>query len=325
MRTFVMLLLFVAGLLVLRASLFTVDATEYAYVTLLGRPVAIYDGANPDEAGLHINFPWPIVSVQRIDRRVQEFDLPTTELLTRDPQQKTIDKNLSVEAYVVWRIPTKEDADRFVRRIGTPERAMDILGPRINSQLGAEIGKMRMDDLVTTASVDGEPRVDKTMSSLRDKLMSDLAKNVEEEYGIRLEDIRLRRFSHASEVRIEIFRRIRAERQKTAGDYRTDGEKEAKKIETEAEEKAQSILADARLEAARIRSKADTTALALRNQAQTLDPEYYAFLKKMEKLQGILSDSRTMLLLSTHRPMFDLLFHPPQLDKKQAVTKEKKP
>ena len=60
--------------------------------------------------------------------------------------------------------------------------------------------------------------------------------------GIRIEDIRLHRFSHPSEVRDTIFQRIRAKRQKKAGDYRTEGDREARRIETEAEEKAQSIL-----------------------------------------------------------------------------------
>ena len=86
--------------------------------------------------------------------------------------------------------------------------------------------------------------------------------------------------------------------------------------------KAQSILTEARLEASRLKSQGDTQALALRNQAQTQDPEYYAFLKKMEKLQSILSDNKSILLLSTHRPMFDLLFNPPKVEGRDDVTGE---
>ena len=51
-------------------------------------------------AGLHVKLPWPIQSVQRLDRRVQLFDLPPAELLTHDPQGRTIDRTLTVEAYV---------------------------------------------------------------------------------------------------------------------------------------------------------------------------------------------------------------------------------
>ena len=41
------------------------------------------------------------------------------------------------------------------------------------------------------------------------------------------------------------------------------------------------------------------------------DPQFYAFLKKLEDYQRILGDNKTLLLLSTHRELFDLLFNPP--------------
>ena len=50
MRTFLLLLLAFAVVVVARWSLYTVDAGEYAYVTLLGRPIATYDGADSNEA-----------------------------------------------------------------------------------------------------------------------------------------------------------------------------------------------------------------------------------------------------------------------------------
>src|SRR5919199_6934995 len=93
----------VGGWLV-RTSLFTVDRTEFVYLTQFGRPVATFDGADPGEAGLHVKWPSPIQSVQRLDRRLQYFDLPGAELLTRDVKGKTIDKTLTIDAYVCWRI-----------------------------------------------------------------------------------------------------------------------------------------------------------------------------------------------------------------------------
>ena len=85
-------------------SAFTVDRTEFVYLTQFGRHVATYDGADDDQAGLHFRLPWPIQSVQRLDRRLQYFDLPGAELLTRDAKRNTIDKTLTIDAYVCWRI-----------------------------------------------------------------------------------------------------------------------------------------------------------------------------------------------------------------------------
>src|SRR5437667_3375136 len=127
-------------------SFFAVDRTEFAYVTQFGRPVGTYDGATED-AGLHAKLPWPIQAVQRLDNRLQVFDLAGAELLTHDPKGMTIDKTLTINAYVCWRIADKDGVDRFIRTVGTPDRAEVILGQQISSRLGAEIGNMQLDAL----------------------------------------------------------------------------------------------------------------------------------------------------------------------------------
>src|SRR5919201_5597414 len=131
----------------LGSSFFTVDRTEFVYLTQFGKPVATFDGET--DAGLHFKLPWPVQAVQRLDRRLQVFDLPAVELLTHDPKGQTIDKTLTLSAYVCWRIADKAGVDRFIRTVGTPERAESILGQRISSRLGAEIGAMRLDDLIS--------------------------------------------------------------------------------------------------------------------------------------------------------------------------------
>ena len=49
----------------------------------------------------------------------------------------------------------------------------------------------------------------------------------------------------------------------------------------------------------------------IRNQAAAKDPQFYSFLRQLEEYQRFLGDNRTMLLLSTHRGLFDALFEPP--------------
>src|SRR5436309_15952766 len=97
-------------------ALYAVDQAEFAYVTQFGRPVATLDGAA--DAGLHVKLPWPVQSVQRLDRREQVFDLPPAELLTHDPQGQTIDRTLTVEAFVCWRVAGPESVGRFVGTVG---------------------------------------------------------------------------------------------------------------------------------------------------------------------------------------------------------------
>ncbi len=316
MRKYIVL---IAGLAVVfwlvRTSLFTVDRTEFVYLTQFGRPVATFDGASAGDAGLHFKFPSPVQSVQRLDRRLQYFDLPGAELLTHDPRGKTIDKTLTVDAYVCWRIAGKDGVDRFIRTVGTAERARTVLSGRISSELGAAIGQMELDDLISVES----GKVDRERERLRERLLhgaSGEAAGLEEralsDYGVELVDIRLRRSNHPPAVREAIFDRIRSERNKKVAEYQSEGAKQAEDIKSAAERKVRETLADARAEEQRIKGEADATADRIRNQAYAKDAEFYAFLKKLEEYKRILGDNKSMLLLSAHRELFDLLFQPPR-------------
>lgn len=305
MKTF---LAIVVGLVVVSVALsavYTVDRTEYVYVTQFGRHVDTRDGA--DDGGLHAKLPWPIQSVQRLDSRLQYFDLPETELLTHDPLGQTIDKTITVVAYVCWKVADRDSVDWFIRRVGRPEGARTLLGDGIRSQLGAAIGKMRMDDLFS----EDPGRVDRTMTNLRDRVMSEMQARARAEYGIDLVDIRLRRMNHPEAVRQAIFARIRSERQKKVADYQSKGQKEAENILSAADRKSQEIRAEASAKEKRLKGEADAEADRIRNQAHSKDVEFYTFLKKLEEYQRILGDNKTVLLLSSHRELFDLLYKPP--------------
>jgi membrane protease subunit HflC len=294
-----------------------VDASEFAYVTQFGRPVKVYDGET--EAGLHWKLPWPIQSVIRLDRRLQIFDLPTPELLTHDATGRTIDRTLSVSAYVCWRIAGAEGADRFFRAVGKTEQAEAILGPQISSRIGALISGMNLDDLISIVPIqEADSRTDRLSRAImeggddgRTKTTGGLKKHLNETYGIDLVDVRLRRLSYPPQVREAIFDRIRSERNKKVADYQSEGAKLAADIRTQSEYQERNLLAEARANERRIKGDADAQADRIRNEAHAKDPNFYAFLKKLEEYQKILGDNKTLLLLSSQRELFDLLLKPP--------------
>jgi membrane protease subunit HflC len=301
-------------LFVLYSSLFTVDASEYVYLTQFGRRIAILDGGRDTDAGLHFKWPWPVQAVQRLDRRLQSFDLPGAELLTRDPEEKTIDKTLTIDAYVCWRIADTDGADLFVRTVGSVDGAQLILGQRITSELGAAIAEMQLDDLISTDPA----RVDRMREQLRHRLLDGgspaLRATARDSNGIEVVDVRLRRSNHPIAVREAIFDRIRSERAKKAAEYQSEGERLAADIRSASEREVAEMKSNAEARAIELRGLADADADRIRNDAQRADPAFYAFLKKLEDYQRILGDGKTMLLLSTHRELFDLLYDPPKPD-----------
>src|SRR5262245_16511214 len=203
-----LILLLVLG----RMCLFTVDRTEFVYVTQLGRHVATLDGANDEQAGLHLGWPWPIQTLTRIDRRLQVLDLPAAELVTEDPTEGgTIDKTLAIDAYVVWRIPDPAAVERFILTVGTPERAREILRDRIRGRLGGAIARKKFTDLVSVES--------RHVDEQRELLRSELLPSSQAEDGNEVVDIRLRRLNYPAQVRNANFDRMKSERSRKAAVY----------------------------------------------------------------------------------------------------------
>jgi membrane protease subunit HflC len=304
-----------AALLWARTALYTVDYAEFAYVTRFGEPVATLDGST--DAGLHLKAPWPIDAVLRIDRRLQAFDLPAVEALTRDATQRTVDKTLAVDAFVTWRIPDADAADRFVRTVGTPEQARRVLAPRISGRLAAVISDMNLDDLIAVAD---EKEIDARSEKLRKQLLGEdgtgeaVRERVRAEYGIEVVDLRLRRFSYPEAVRASIAERIRSERARKVADHESEGRQRAADILSAAEKEARTTEANARAKKQLIEGQADVEADRIRNDAHAQDREFYSFLQKLKAYQLLLSDTRDVLLLSTRHPLFDLLLSPPKPD-----------
>jgi modulator of FtsH protease HflC len=328
------MLILVAGVIALGVwmSVFTVDPTEYVYVTQFGRHVATYDGnATDTDAGLHVRWPWPVQSVRRLDRRLQYFDLPAIELLTRDNAAadksggSSVDKTLTVEAYVCWRIDRAEGhVDRFVRRIDNPARAREFLGQRVNSELGALIGQMHMDDLISTGAAapdfkdnplpGSRTKVDVSMHKLREDLLNKLQNPVLDEYGIEIVDVRLRRFNHPAKVRETIFSRIISERELKAAYYKNEGKKRADDIRSLADAEVDKLARAAEKVEKEKKREAEAEAALILAAAFKKDEGFFRFWQQMEQMKSILGNPKTTLLLSTHRGIFDFLFNVPGPD-----------
>lgn len=327
-----------------RTALYTVDQAEFVYVTQFGERVAVHDGATA--AGLKVKAPWPVQSVLRIDRRVQSFDLPAVESLTRDPVNRTVDKTVAVDAFVTWKIPDAEAADRFVKVVRTPEQARKILGPLVNGRLAAVISTMPLDDLVSVTDVEGGlagvagaaaavaadgrfrtadlKAIDERVERVRRRLLgeesvsggeADPADNLREralkEYGIQVLDVRLRRFSYPEAVRGSIADRIRSERARKVADYESEARKRAADITTDAERAARTLEADARARKTVIEGEANAEAGRVRSSAYAQDRDFYVFLEKLRSFQAMLADTRDVLLLSTKHALFDVFRGPP--------------
>jgi membrane protease subunit HflC len=310
-----LLVLVVVVTAILFRTVFFVDETEYVYVAQFGKPLRLYT-----QAGLGVK--WPYQSLRRFDRRLQTYEPPPREILTKDKE------NLNFAWFVCWRIPSREfiasrlglvveeerstteaqeiEADlkkhveRFLQSVGSVQAAESRLEERIQAALAAEIGRTDFSQLVSLepGRVEIEDLTARVAEAVRDAAA--------EQFGIEVVDVRLKRFNYPEAVKPAVYAEIRSERERVAVQYRAEGASEKTKIESLATLQRDQLLAEARREAASIRGQAEAKAIEISNAAHSKDPEFYELLKTLETYESILDD-QTTVVLSADSPLLKLL------------------
>jgi modulator of FtsH protease HflC len=327
-----------------QSCFYTVDQGEFIQLTRFGESVAIHDGAT--SAGLHFKWPAPIESVRRIaERRLQIIDLPPTEPLTRDADEKGFGKTLTVDAFVCWQIPNVEAADRFLKSVGTVEQARRLLTPRINGRLTAVISNVPLVDLfglfdrwhlhhhfrfitinnVTLAHFFGLPSdtpIENRSEAIRRKLLGldpigpndkddPLAETILRDYGIQIVDVRIRRLNYPEAALPSILDSISEQLNAKVTKIQTDGSQLANKIVEDAKLEAAKITKRAATDKKIIEETADRDAARIRLEAYALDKDFAIFWKRLKTFQEAMSKPGDTLLISGKHPLFDGILRPP--------------
>ncbi|HIJ66307.1 MAG TPA: protease modulator HflC [Candidatus Hydrogenedentes bacterium] len=258
--------------------LFTVDETQYAIVTTFGKPVKTIT-----EPGLYWKLPAPAQTVLRFDKRLQIFDPRPTENFTRDR------KNLVVDSYACWRVV---DPNRFLEKTQTIEGAESSLSVLVASQLSAELGKHELSAIVSVK--EGEVKLDEIMDSVtqrcRDTALAD--------YGIEVLDVRIKRVNLPDENKQSVYRRMRAEREQKAKEYRAQAEEQAMIIRADTDKQQREILSAAYKDAQGIKGEGEAEAIRVYAAAYNRDPKFYRFMRTLAAYKKILTENTTLVLSS---------------------------
>ena len=264
----------VVGLL-LAGIPFVVDATQCAVRTRFGRPVEVIR-----RPGLHFKVPL-VDEVTRLDARLLYFDPPTAEFLTEDK------KNVLISAFVVWRI---EDPLRFIQKLYTRENAEARIADLTASEVGTALGRVPFSRLVSV--VEKEARLAETSAGIAEGVRQ----KADQDYGIRVVDVGIRRLSFPEQNRDAVFGRMRAERERIARRFRSEGEEEAIKIRAEADQERSKLLAEAYRTAAETKGKGEAEAAHIYADAIGRDPDLYRFLRTLESYDKVLDEKTTLIL-----------------------------
>lgn len=275
------------GVLVLLVLLccYSVAVDEYVVVTVFGRPIKIHD-----EPGLHIKWPTPFATVNRMDRKVQPYETPMIEYLTGDK------KNLLIKSFVFWKIA---DPLLFFQAIHSTDAAQQKLDDIVCSLIASTLGDHQMNQIISTNEED------LAMQEIIDEITSGSKERIKP-YGIQIEYVGFSRLALPDDNTRSVYRRMIAERSSIANEYRAQGRQRATEIRADADKQRSDILAVAYRDAEIIRGEADAKAAIIYGKAHSENPEFYKFLRTLEADKKILGD-QTTVILSTESELFTSL------------------
>jgi membrane protease subunit HflC len=259
----------VAAFILLAQTAFTIGEREQGIVVQFGNPQRTIQ-----EPGLYFKLPF-IQTLVRVDKRALSTDARTAEYLTLDK------KRVMVDQISRWRIVDPLDFYRSVRDI---QRAQARLDDNIAARLRQEIAAHNFLDLVRQK---------------REEIMETVTKDVRETvkaFGIEVIDVRIKQVDLPQEVQASVFARMRAERERIAKRYRAEGEERAREIRAGADREREIILATAYETSQKLGGEGDAQASAIYAQAFGQDPEFYAFIRRLQTYEKILGSGTTLVL-----------------------------
>ncbi len=268
-----------AVLVILMAfALFTVDETETAIRFRLGEIVqADY------EPGLHFKVPF-INNVRKFDARVQTLDTEPERFLTAEK------KNVIVDSFVKWRI---KDVARFYTAVaGDYTQANLRLDQIIKDGLRSEFSKRTIQEVV---------------SGDRRQIMTILATTAAQEasrLGIEAVDVRIKRIDLPPDVSNSVYRRMRAERERVARDFRSRGAEAAERIQADADRQSSVTLAEAYRDAESIRGEGDARSADIYAQAFGKDREFYSFYRSLNAYRNSFGSREDVIVLQPDSEFF---------------------
>ena len=281
-RSFVVGFILVLLALLGSNSLYTVNEMERGILLEFGRVVD-----SDIKPGLHVKLPI-INEVRKFDGRVLTSDAPPERFLTLEK------KAVIVDSFAKFKIDDVETY--YTATSGDERRAEELLKERINNGLRNEISSRTLYEVV---------------SGQRDELMQILTRRLnrvaQEELGVSVVDVRVKRIDLPPEVSQSVYNRMNTERDIEAREHRAKGQELAVGIRADADKQREVILAEAYSKAEEVRGEGDALAAGIYAAAYTKDKEFYEFSRSMSAYQRTFSNKGDILLIQPDSEFFKYL------------------
>lgn len=260
------------ALIILSSALFTVEQTEQVLITQFGQPIRIIR-----DPGLHVKVPL-MQTVISFDRRLLDYGLPPEEVILGDQRR------LIVDSFTLFRIT---DVLRYYQAVGATE---DGIRGRLNSVVSSSLRRVLGNEQLLNVLSSDRTRI---MALIRDQVNGEMTN-----FGVAIEDVRIRRADLPEENTQAILQRMQSERDRVARQARAEGAEASAKIRADAERERTVLLAEARASADRLRGQGEATAIATFADAFQRDPYFFQVWRTLQAYRDGFGAGTARMVLS---------------------------
>ena len=274
--TFVWIVL-IAAAITLFSAVYVVKPNEYVSVSRFSKIIE-----TTSEPGLHFKVPFVDETIT-FPKTTILYDIPPSEVFTKDK------KNMTVDCYLLWEIT---EPLTFYQTLGTTGAAEDRLNVITYNALKKLMGTLTQDDIINTN--DGAER-NEIYESITDEVTE-----VAKQYGIKVSDVKIKRFDLPTENENAVYERMISERNQMAQEYIAQGETD-KTVNT--------TVSNAEAEAAIIEAEGEQEYMRLLTEAfSTQDKRnFYEFTLALDAIKATLTGNNKTVVIPSDSKLGQIL------------------
>ncbi|MDC3024043.1 protease modulator HflC [Alphaproteobacteria bacterium] len=277
-KAILLIVLFVSIIIGAYNTAFFVEQRIQAIVLQFGEPVKVIQ-----EPGLNFKIPFA-QNVIKFDKRILLFDNSAEEIIAADK------KRLIVDAFVRYSIV---DPLKYYQTVRFENALNNRLGSVVNNSLRAVLGRVPLSAVI---------------SDRREELMTEvtfLVRDRASQFGIKIQEVRIKKADLPSENSEAIYRRMQTERQQEAAQIRAVGEEKSRVIKAAAEKNKTVLLAEAKRDGEILRGQGDAEKNKILGEAFSQDPDFFSFYRAMQAYSKALTEGDTTMVLSPNGEFFE--------------------
>ena len=269
-RNLIIVLILFIGFLTITGAFFVVNMTKQAIVLQFGEPRQVIS-----EPGLRFKIPF-IQDVVFLESRMLNLDPQPEEMILSDQ------KRIIVDSFARYKIV---DPLKFFQTVRNEATFSDRFGRILNAAVRGVIAQYPLTSLLSSERID-------IMSSIQSQVVIN-----EENFGVKIIDIRIGRTDLTEQVSNNVFQRMRSEREKEANLLRAEGGELSQQIKASANRQKTVIIAGAERTSSILRGEGDAMKNKILGDAYGVDEEFFNFLRTMQACKETFGDTEMSMVI----------------------------